>query len=314
MQPLLKEFQIVSNPIVYDAGGVANFQIPQRLNGNARCAVIGLSATDNALGAQFFNDVETFQIAGRQYHQGAGCPLALLTPGRAPSQYAAAPSVVENANRPNYFPGEFFSLSDGSRCGGLMLIGQEVINVILRRNVAGQTIGRLVLHCVEFGYDNRDPKAQAVIEAAWSKFKVGIGQAHWQVFGDDIVAATPYAAPGSVQIFQPHQSPVRRRVLRGAQVNVVVPQVAEVDFVTATAQVQTNNDTPHSAQGVPARQLIGHGSLDFPGQVEVDLEKNDYSICLFNEPAPTLASRLRIVHMFEGISRNAPELCGPGVF
>jgi hypothetical protein len=48
--------------------------------------------------------------------------------------------------------------------------------------------------------------------------------------------------------------------------------------------------------------------------VEVDLNKNDYSIVLFNEPAPTLASRLRVVHMFEGISRNAPELCGPGVF
>lgn len=318
---MLKHFQLVSDPLVY-SGGLATFTIPQILNGNSRVAIIGISARGPAAlpAALMFNQIERFEIAGRQYHQGDPCPLALVAGGLipVPDQSVATPSIINETTR-GFFPGTMIPLSDGSTCGGFLLVGAEQITISIRSLHTTLNISEIVLHCVEFGLDPQNDKQrglQAFINEKWDRFVSGIGQVHWQVTEGAITDNKAFQTQFQAQVFQPHGQRVRRRELRGVQIleNAASSQVMEIDFVTATAQVKTNQQPASSSVGVPARQIIGHGSLNWTDEVSEDLDRNSFSICQFIENAPTETAVLSIVHIFEGVQRNGPVLCGPSVF
>lgn len=317
--PLLRYFELSSNPLVY-TGGQCIFTMPRRTNAKARAAVIGISPNQISAGGivrTLNNAITQFSIGGRDYHQGDPVPLALLAGGAiaAPDQFTALGVLQDNAR--NYFPGEFFPLSDGSRCSGLMLNGNEQIQITLQQPgvLTTQPLAGVTLHCVEFPKDNRIPAGlQKEIDTMWDQFQSGIGQCFWIGTSLNVVAATAFQQLLQAQIQQPHNQRVRRREVRGAQIDPATGNCVETDFAQGFAQLSANNQPPNSDGLAPMRNVIGHGSLNWRDQSDVDLDRNDFSMALVSEAAPTVTSNLRLAHIFEGVQRGTPTLCGPGVF
>lgn len=321
----LRHFQLPSNTLTYTAGGLAEFVIPNKLRGGARAAIIGISVFYITTQKKpMLNNLVKFDVAGRQYFQGDPMPLSLITGGACivPDQFAGTP-FVRQQNVRGFFPGSFIPLSDGSYCSGFKLRGQEQITISLQ-DVAGAAthpLKQVVLHCVEFPTSRLKPEQmsgaqrnqQAVIEDMWKRFEAGEGQCHMQNINGTLTAATFFTSPMQVQVSQPHDRDVRRRELRGAQIDRAGFVVLEAEFVTATAQANTSSTTPSSAMALPARELVGHGAQNWTDEVAVDLKRDQYSICRFIL-TPTTTSTVSIVHIFEGKPEGLPDQCGPSVF
>lgn len=314
---MLRGFQIVSDPLIYDALGQCIIEFPNVTGPNGRAAIVAvdyLAPTATADVAGLLNNVAGWQISGRNVAQGDPFPLGLIAGGARPDQLIGA---VTDAGRA-YFPGQKLPLMDGTRCAGLKLEGRDTIKLILQRvGGAGNNISRVVLHGLEFPKSNRIPlDRQRQIDVLWDQFAAGEGQSYFHGATATLPAGVPFQGSLDSKINPPFSARPRRQEVRGIQVDEVAAVVKEAAFVQSTVQIGAQEQTSHSSQGIPSRAVVGHAHLHITDQVAVDIDPKANSIILLQTPvlAGVNENKARFVALFEGVSNQSVVLCGPGIF
>jgi hypothetical protein len=297
---MLRFFQLPSDTLSFSAGvgGTATFTYTGRLVGDARCAIIGVHphSTNN----NFLSVVRLTRLAcaGREYVQGSGVNLGLIAPGAAYEATGAAPSVDYGGGP--FFPGNFLPLPNGQRCGGMMLLGKEDISIGLTQLAAASAISVLTLLCVEFPRKCKDKQTQEAVERLWARFSAGIGQVHF--FGTDLAVLAGAAGSQTLnaQSNPPHNMPTKRLRLKGGANLTATGANDEDDFILATVLPRTDTERSSAGAAVPARSVVGHGSLDYPGCVEQDLNLRGRSLVDLQTAVVAADTTFHIAHQFEG--------------
>lgn len=197
-----------------------------------------------------------------------------------------------------YFPGTGIVLADGQVCGGIAVESGENIHLELEDLTAGSAeLTQVVLHCVEFPTDCEHNGES--YRAAWERFKGGEGEVLF--VGDAHSYTAAFNRALTVEPRAMHGEHLRRLEVWGAMDNGS-GALRENDFRALTVEVFTDNTRPAHNAGVPARSIIGHGGMRWPGATRVDMgARKGKSSVQVDAPAPTSGTNvLRLCHIFEG--------------
>lgn len=316
---MLRPFSLVSDFIDY-TGNVAEFQFPTVPKGSARCAVVGMrynvSGDDPVAVATiegYGTVLERITIAGRNYSQGP-ILLPLIAANLAPGG-GALPLGFPQFNR---FPGSRIALPGNMQGQGVLGSGMsfgpgDEVRVRLARLAGNSFVNRLILDCVQWPDDQKDP-SHAVWEAM--RFK-GIGETYF--VGSRIIGWP--GAGASLQLEVLPQPPAARVLRRqgfhaamtqadGNPLGVELSDPAGETFNNIEAQVWTSFQRAPQNDAAPIRSIMGLMGLETALGL-VDMQENERSIARldFIGTAPAAPDRLiYVVHMFEGRDEGAPTL------
>jgi hypothetical protein len=315
---MLRPFSLVSDFITY-TGDVAEFQFPTTPKGAARCAIVGIRyVTTGDAGTVETNEgygttLERLTVAGRNYTQGP-ILLPLIAAAMVPGG-AGLPIGFPNFSR---FPGSRIPLPYGAAGGpmagaGMALGPGDEVRVRLARLAPNAFVNRMVLDCVQWPDDQRDPS-----HAIWEALRFqGIGEATF--VGNRL---TGWPGAGVSRQFEVLPQPPAARTLRrqgfraamttdtGNPLGTELGDPASETLANVEAQIWTSFQRAPQNDGAPLRTIMGLPNMEIMTGL-VDMQENERSIARldFIGTAPPAADRLLyIVHMFEGRDPAAPTL------
>lgn len=292
---MLRFFQLISDPIVYD--GSYNADVTFAAESAAPAAIIGLETAGATRALALQNECSEFKVAARQYNSGDPFPLGLLMP--------IAPGASGAAHGRPYFPGAAIPLPGGGTAGAILMNRHEHVRLRIKDLSAGSAaLTQVVLHCVEFTENCRN--AHAVKEMR-ERLRAGRGEIYFAGNKQTYTAAGVHTL--SAQPRMPNRTPVVRRIaVRGETLVTADASVAENDFALIKAGLYTStNRAPHNA-AVPARAVIGHGALDIPGAGMVDMKAEGRALIDLVVPTPSASRIAALLQIFEGREESAELL------
>lgn len=310
---MLRPFTLRSDAITYTANA-AQVVFPTVPKGTARCMIVGIRGRPRGANAATVGTWSTlltgFVVGGRQYHQGAGVPLALLDGGSVPHTAVLPLALPET----NLFLGSQVVLPRGRIGAGIALGPNDDVRLNVQRYDANAFVDQIALDCVQFPDDPADPANDTYFRAK----NRGIGEPFW--VGQLIPA---WRASGVVENLEiapqpPVATVLRRQGVRGAVLNATTGSAAgtEIGAITARtfnnlqAQVFTASQRAPQNGMAPARSIIGLPGYD-PATGLVDMgrqERATLRVQFAGTSAANADREIRFVHMFEGRDEGAPRL------
>lgn len=306
----LRPFLLVSDAIDY-TDGVATFQFPRTPQGSARCAITGIRAWGsgaNVAAANLFATLITqLVVGGRNYVQGA-VPLALIAGGPLQPEFDQPPLV-------NRFPGRALPLPCGRLASGIRFGAADEVRVRLELldTEADSHVKQLVLECVQFPDDARDPLNRI--------YDAMLAQGHGETFitGQEVAG---WRDPGTVITLEQQPQPPIARALRRWGYRALLMNTAtgapaaELGAIGAVAmnnlalQVWGSFQRAPQNQFAPIRAIAGTPNSE-PATGLVDMLEQERNMAQVNFAGAAAADpdyTLYLCTLYEGRDLRAPAL------
>ena len=317
---MLRPFQIPSDAITFSAGAAA-VTFANRTGPRTRAAIVGIDHNAANYRSGLMTLITSLRLAGREYIQGSGFPIGLLSPGGYPDPDAT--DDMHQAPGTPYFPGQALPTPDGQQVGGLVLNGADTINISLTSVSSGNfELSGLTLHCLEFPRDywphKEQPETpeeralyqlQQAVDDLWQSFSQGEGELLFDgrtaTHDDDATLTTRIES----QVRMQHAAPPRRLEIRGLLTTTTAVDEAAYRAGTLLIGSESTDAGPAQKGPVGARQITGHAHRSVPGvMVDIDPETVTFIDLAGGLNGSGGVWTWRFLTIFIGRNANAPRL------
>lgn len=266
---MLRPFEIPSDAITF-SGGAATVSFANRTGPRTRAAIIGIDHNAANYRSALMTLLTSLRISGRQYIQGSGFPLGLLSPGGYPDPDAT--NDMQQAAGSPYFPGNALPTPDGQLVGGILLEGADTIEMSLTSVLSGSfELASVTLHCLEFPRDywprhetpetpeeRRLAQLQQSVDELWARFSQGQGELLFDGRTATHDDAATLSARLESQVKMQHAAAPRRLEIRGLVTSTTTLEESVYRAGTLIVGAESADAGPQQKGPVGARQLTGH--------------------------------------------------------